>query len=455
MPVRSLGHGCYRWGAHGKKYCGPGARQKAEKQGRAAYSRGYRSKETTMSTDRSSHPTVVEYAVQTMIKRGKSPSAAAKDTVKKHHGTENMFFGPGPTEIDATALENALWDRMVEATIRSMGQIKEGKEHYALDGTLQHFNQKQNVRAELKKRVIEKLGRDPFTNDDAPPALKEKVMAKSHDNETSAESAGAAYAQTQLGSDYFMDWVRDQIHEASQMPPEDVLPLKTKSDAKKVAGKMLQQLEWDAKKDMRPAEISRLIGDEHGDVADFWEGFHETLTGAKDWLADEILAIEGGGGGVEAPRHSDPGPTSLVIDGGLEARRLKVGGPSKTLSATTETWVVHHQGEPGKSVLQVDIFKPRGQPWAAWTGNFTRAHDRKIAESVAAARNGSGSVVRAPRTMRDYIAVDRRGRTIGGPFKSYSDAKSAAGTAGTVQFVRRTGESSRSPKAVRSASRYR
>lgn len=35
MPLQSLGDGCYRWGDSGKKYCGPGAREKAIKQGRA------------------------------------------------------------------------------------------------------------------------------------------------------------------------------------------------------------------------------------------------------------------------------------------------------------------------------------------------------------------------------------------------------------------------------------
>jgi hypothetical protein len=35
MPVRSLGGGCYKYGKTGKKYCGPGARGKAERQGRA------------------------------------------------------------------------------------------------------------------------------------------------------------------------------------------------------------------------------------------------------------------------------------------------------------------------------------------------------------------------------------------------------------------------------------
>ena len=45
MPVRSKGRGCFQWGHHGKVYCGPGARQKAERQGRAAYSHGYQGHE--------------------------------------------------------------------------------------------------------------------------------------------------------------------------------------------------------------------------------------------------------------------------------------------------------------------------------------------------------------------------------------------------------------------------
>jgi hypothetical protein len=39
------------------------------------------------------------------------------------------------------------------------------------------------------------------------------------------------------------------------------------------------------------------------------------------------------------------------------------------------------------------------------------------------------------RTVRDYLAIDTRDRPIAGPFKSYSDARQAAGTGGAVQFV--------------------
>jgi len=119
----------------------------------------------TSRTDRSTHDTVVEYAVRTMMK-GKSPTSAAKDTVKKLSGSENMFFGPGITLIDPKTLEGALWDRMVKFTVDRVHRIKPGMEHYALDGTIQHFNQAPGLRAELKKRVLAKAG-NLFPNDDA------------------------------------------------------------------------------------------------------------------------------------------------------------------------------------------------------------------------------------------------------------------------------------------------
>ena len=33
MPVKKVGKDCYQWGESGKKYCGPGAKEKATKQG--------------------------------------------------------------------------------------------------------------------------------------------------------------------------------------------------------------------------------------------------------------------------------------------------------------------------------------------------------------------------------------------------------------------------------------
>jgi DNA-binding MarR family transcriptional regulator len=225
--------------------------------------------------------------------------------------------------------------------------------------------------------------------------LKESTMTTHDDNEIEqAEAAGEEYAYDQINGEYFMDWVRDQLIEARHMPQDKVLPLETKQDALVIARNMLQQLKWDTR-DLRAREIERLLVVDRvtPDIIDaFFEGFRRTLDASRDWLADELLEMERGlrSGVEEARRGPEPGPTSLIIDGGLEARRIKVGGPSKTLRATTETWVVHQPGDPGNSVLQVDIFKPEGQLWTAWTGNFIRARDREIAKRVAAARNGTG-----------------------------------------------------------------
>ena len=40
MPVRKVGKDCYQWGSQ-KKYCGKGAKKKAEAQGRAIRATGW------------------------------------------------------------------------------------------------------------------------------------------------------------------------------------------------------------------------------------------------------------------------------------------------------------------------------------------------------------------------------------------------------------------------------
>ena len=116
----------------------------------------------------STDPTVVEYANQSML-RGKSPAASAKFTAKKLGGGTNMFIGGGGTtvSIDPKKLEAALWDLLVDSAIKSMDHYKAGKEHMALDGTAGHWKQKaKKFRPTLKAKVIQKLGHDPFPNDD-------------------------------------------------------------------------------------------------------------------------------------------------------------------------------------------------------------------------------------------------------------------------------------------------
>jgi GNAT superfamily N-acetyltransferase len=123
---------------------------------------------TAAGTDRSTHGTVVEYGVREMMKR-KSPSTAAKNTAKRLSGHENLFLGPGVSTVDPKALEEALWVRLEDFTINAVPRLKEGFEHFALDGTVEHFRQGRGVRAKLKKRIVKRLGRDPFPNDDRSP----------------------------------------------------------------------------------------------------------------------------------------------------------------------------------------------------------------------------------------------------------------------------------------------
>ncbi len=113
--------------------------------------------------------TVVEYGAREMMK-GKTPSTAAKSTVKKLNGHSNFLIDTtSATDIDESELEEVLWDRLVDYTIKGIDKMRAGKEHFALDSAVQHFTQTRfkKVRPELKRRVVERLGHDPFTQDDA------------------------------------------------------------------------------------------------------------------------------------------------------------------------------------------------------------------------------------------------------------------------------------------------
>jgi len=126
----------------------------------------------TDGTDRSTHSTIVEYAVQEMIKKKIPPETAAKTTAKKHSGSENIFFGPGMTLIDPRPLTEALYDRLVGEVIKSIPRMKPGMGHFALDGVVQRFYGwppkpfVKKVRAKLKELVTRRVGGDPFPNDD-------------------------------------------------------------------------------------------------------------------------------------------------------------------------------------------------------------------------------------------------------------------------------------------------
>ena len=114
----------------------------------------------------STHPTLVEYAIRSLFK-GQSPRKAASTTAQKHHGSTNLFMGGTDLiEINVFELEEAIWKRLVDTTLVAISHIKPGKEHFALDGILQRYNQKPSLRKKLKIKVIDTIGSNPFTSDD-------------------------------------------------------------------------------------------------------------------------------------------------------------------------------------------------------------------------------------------------------------------------------------------------
>ena len=128
-----------------------------------------------------------------------------------------------------------------------------------------------------------------------------------------AAKAGTDYAHEQVGSPHFSDWVSDQIAEVEEMrkrDPSSVIPLETPADARKVARNMLQQLEWDTKRQLDSREILEMSGatgvfgagsddwvrDTYGitrqDVTSaFFDAFDEQLKSesTRQWLTDEVL----------------------------------------------------------------------------------------------------------------------------------------------------------------------
>jgi hypothetical protein len=128
--------------------------------------------EAVSEPDHSSDPTVLEYAMQT-IQKGKSPSAAAKSTAKKLSGTSNLFIGgSGQVSIDPKKLEAAIWERMVAQVIKWGVTGKDPSS--SLISAANYYKQmpdwtpgwkplETKYVLELRKKVVEKLGHDPFS----------------------------------------------------------------------------------------------------------------------------------------------------------------------------------------------------------------------------------------------------------------------------------------------------
>lgn len=122
-----------------------------------------------------------------------------------------------------------------------------------------------------------------------------------------AERAGKRYAEEQVESDYFQEWVREHMYEGEKLRPEEVARgLETETVARdrhaaeRLAKNMLQQLRWDIEQGIDTSEIDEaLLGAgieaprrkmrEVGPA--FWEGLRSTLESSlvRDWLAVDVI----------------------------------------------------------------------------------------------------------------------------------------------------------------------
>ena len=137
------------------------------------------------------------------------------------------------------------------------------------------------------RAIVATIEKEPET------AMEARKTSPEPDPVEAAHKAGAGYAHEQIGSPYFLEWVHEQMAEAERMrqaDPNSVIDASTPAGARKVAKNMLQQLEWDTKRELNMTTV----GLEHGDAKAFYEGFAEQLrqTSTVEWLTDIILRTE-------------------------------------------------------------------------------------------------------------------------------------------------------------------
>jgi len=247
-----------------------------------------------------------------------------------------------------------------------------------------------------------------------------------------ATKAGADYAMEQVGSGHFRDWVYDQMVEAERMraaDPGSVFPSDTPAGAKKAARNMLQQLEWDTKRQMDPREVLDLSGakgafesgsaawvrDTYGitvqDVTGaFFDSFVEELNrpSTREWLTDEVLlqSEELRGSGVREARRAPQRRGLYRVIYLIRGRRASVPATLQFDAAMREFTALKRRG------------------LTAWiesdSGEFVPVEGavRKPAEIAEGRRRHS--------VVRNFIAVDTNDRRIAGPSKDYAAMKREA-----------------------------
>jgi hypothetical protein len=108
--------------------------------------------------------TVIQYALQEMMKKRVSPQVAAKRTATKLNGGTNMFIDPSnPTDIDPKKLEQNIWDYLVDKAVSLLPRVRVDNDSYdyPVGATAQTFSQQSNAKFkdELTKRVEKRLGK--------------------------------------------------------------------------------------------------------------------------------------------------------------------------------------------------------------------------------------------------------------------------------------------------------
>ena len=247
------------------------------------------------------------------------------------------YFGMTPTEafrvLDALARQGVL-SKTRDTMKRHRGKTAVGYQwwEYAWrPGDLERYEAGTKPKTHEESPMSRKPKREPTPEEEGAQILE------------SAEKAGADYAQEQLNGDHFRDWVWEQMVEAERMrqaDPDSVIPLESPSDAKKLARNMLQQLEWDTKRDMDAHVVLELSGangvfgagsadwvrDKYGitieGVSDaFFSAFDEELgsPSVRQWLTDMVLEMNEevrNGGEVSETRRHQPRARVEIYAGG-------------------------------------------------------------------------------------------------------------------------------------------
>lgn len=270
-----------------------------------------------------------------------------------------------------------------------------------------------------------------------------------------ARAAGAQYAQDQLQTELFHDWVWDQMIEGEAMrqrDPDSVIPLATKRDYDVLAGNMLDMLRHDIDRGLDHREVVELVGTDDKDaVSEFWTGLHDELRRpeVRSWLADELLAPMQEEVAAKRPAQTPPeqmplphvrgGPRQRTRETPRSSIEWKPSGGSTGFAgrgASGQTYLLRKTGDE-KWNLHID--GQRHGPYAHldWAKAEAERNERmRRSGGQAAPQTWSEPRLRERQGVEDYVAVDTRNRVIAGPFKDYSKAKTEADRAGGhVRFV--------------------